>query len=54
MPIISFADLDAAAAQKYIDRGVIVAIAIVDAGQPTAFASIASGQAEFGSLVRKK
>jgi len=52
VPIISFADLDAAAAQKYIDRGVIVAIA--DAGQPTAFTSIARGQAEFGSLVRKK
>ena len=27
-------------------------IAIVDAGQPTAFASIASGQAEFGTLIR--
>jgi len=27
-------------------------IAIVDAGQPMAFASIASGQAEFGTLIR--
>ena len=29
-------------------------IAIVDAGEPTAFASIASGKAEFGTLIRKK
>ena len=29
-------------------------IAIVDAGQPTAFASIASGHTEFGTLIRKK
>jgi len=28
-------------------------IAIVDAGEPTAFASIASGKAEFGTLIRK-
>ena len=29
-------------------------IAIVDAGQPTAFTSIASGKTEFGTLIRKK